>query len=191
MRVIEGQNVDLIDPFPIGEVKRLFKWLYAYKTLVTSDESPQDEVAFQAYCERIFPGMKTYGIIDKYNRINSSHEAPLVGYIGFEITNPWNLYAHVATPRRSWKLNFAEEGGRLALNDVFNNAPNLLRVSAMILRNNAAAKGLIERLGFEYEGTFKDMIQQGGVPKTLVQYSMLRGAWDKIQNKAASAAQGV
>jgi RimJ/RimL family protein N-acetyltransferase len=189
MRILESKAIDLIEPFPLSQVKRLRGWLFCYKSLVTSDADPSEPAEVIARLETLLaaPHVRSWGIIDKFNSINSRHEAPLVGCLMFERVSPYNGYVHVATNRMAWGRHFADEAGQILIKDVFDSTPELLRLSAAIISKNYPARELCKRLGFEREGTFKNFILQNSNPMDVVHYGMTRERWNELCQWQASS----
>ena len=182
MRVLEAQNVDLIEPFPVAQVKRLRGWLYCYKTLMLSDADAQTPEEFLAVLEKQIqnPNVRSWGVIDKNHQINNHHEAPLVGFLAFERSSLYTGYVHVASSRSAWGTGFIDEACRTAINEVFNTEPELLRMSAAILVKNSPAKALIRRLNFDREGILSHLILQNGEPQDVVHYGLTRERWKEL-----------
>ena len=177
MNIIEAQDVDLIEPFPMSQAKRAYGWLHAYKNIVEHDLFPQNFEEFEAFLGALLPYAKSYGIIDKYNKLNIKHEAPIVGMIVLEPTSLWNCYIHIASTRRCWGSGFMDQGIRAVLDHVFEVYPNITRISAFVLSNNHPVKGLARRLGFKFEGILEDMVCQRGEPKDIIHFGMTKRRW--------------
>ena len=183
MQMIECPNIDLISPFPEGEVPRLRKWMYCYKSLIIDDSRAGTEEEFGRYLHDsvVSPTMKTFGIIDKNNITNSWHEAPLIGFVAVERTTPYNAYLHVASSRSCWGKGLMDEAGMAVLKLVFEaDDPSLLRVSAAILDKNNAAKGLAYRCGMVKEGKFSNFIMQNGQPLGVVHFGLTKERWQQL-----------
>ncbi len=189
MHIISSSNIDLIEPFPLSEAKRAFTWLHCYKNIVETDLSPKTAEEFEAYLNALLPYCRSFGIIDKFNKLNTKHEAPLVGMIVFEPSTVWNCYVHIASPRRAWGSGFMDEGIVTALQEVFNTEPTLTRVSAYVLENNAPVKGLARRLGFRFEGCIRDMAVQNGALRNLLHFGMTKRDWTDKYNIQATEGQ--
>ena len=174
MRVIEGQLVDLIDPFPMKEIYRVYGWLHCYRTMTESDVSPKTPEEYMAYLGNTLPSMVSYGVIDKVNATESRHEAPLIGIITFEPHTVYNGFVHVASTRKAWGKGLIDEAACLVKKDLFDNLPSILRLSAWIFKNNIPAQHFVIRAGFRKEGVLRDFILQNGVPKTIYQYGLTR-----------------
>lgn len=184
MRILEGTNVDLIEPFPTSQVQRAVGWLHCYKTLVTTDDGPQTDEDF-AHClmEMITrPTTRSWGLIDKHNKLNIHHEAPLVGFIIFERTGRRNGYCHIATTRRAWGSGLIDEAIRIGMVDTFESDPDLLRISTFVMNTNSPARALLKRIGFVYEGTLRDYSMQNGEPRPISHFGITRREWEAQQN---------
>ena len=179
MNIIEAENVDLIEPFPTSECRRVFSWLHAYKNIVETDLSAKTPEEFAEFLGGMVnsPGIRSFGVIDKFNQVGFKHEAPLVGMIVYEPASPWNAYCHVASTRRAWGKGFIDEAIRTTIGQLFGDTPNLLRISALVLSTNGPVKGLVRRLGARYEGCMKDMVLQGGEPRDLLHFGITRKMW--------------
>lgn len=180
MRIIEGKNVDLISPFPLGEVKRAYGWVHCYRTLTECDDSPKDLDGFIRWHNVYLPSVLSWGIIDKNHLTNIKHEAPLVGMGVFEpIISPWNGAVrngvfHVATARKAFRTGLVDEAGQLAIKMLFEEIPTLLRVSGVMLEKNYPAKALAKRLGMKFEGLVQDALVQNNSPQNMVLFGLTR-----------------
>lgn len=177
MKIIEAANVDLIEPFPITEAKRVFKWLRAYKNIIESDLSPKTPEEFEEYFKTILPHIRSFGVIDKNSALGFRHEAPLIGMVVFEPATVWNCYLHIASNRRAWGTGFMDEAVRAGIAEVFASTPNLLRVSAYVLAKNGPVKGMARRLGFTFEGLLRDLVTQRGEPRNVIHFGYTRADW--------------
>ena len=178
MRVIEGENVDLLSPFPASEVERVVGWSHCYKTYISVDGGPStDEEFLEAYKQRLSQAI-SFAIVDKNGITHLPHEAPLVGLVTFDLTTPFNGYFHTVTSRRAWgrpgQPRLVDEAGKLALRTVFEDYPTLLRVSALIPERNRPAISLAHRMGLVREGVFRNFVSSEGEPRNMVHFGVLR-----------------
>lgn len=184
IRVIEGTNVDLICPFPLSEVKRMYGWLHCYRTVAETDDSPKGLEENCAYMTDVLQRTVSWGMIDKNHLTNIKHEAPLVGFGVFEPTQLVNGvirngFLHVGTARRAWKARLVDEATEMVLRDVFEGIPTLLRLTAVVNERNAPAKALLRRAGFKMEGIVEDGILVENSPQNLVLYGLTRRNYNK------------
>jgi len=190
MRIIEGTNVDLISPFPAGEVGRMYGWMHCYRTVTEDDDSPQTLEEFCRYTHQLMTVCPSWGIVDKWKITNTRHEAPLVGVLMFEPNvHPWNGQIrggqlHVATARKAWKTGLVDEAAKQVIGELFKELPGLLRLNAVILEKNYPAKGLARRVGFKFEGLMEDAVVQGGSPQNLALFGLTRRNYDLWQQQS-------
>lgn len=191
MKIYTGVETDLVEPFPEKEIPRLVSWLHCFKSIIHSDDSPQTDEELIQYFTTYFrqPNVRSWGIIDKHNKVNTKHEAPLVGFGAFEfangLNNSRNGYFHCATTRKAWGSGLINEAYRMAVNAVFTEHPTLLRVSSFVINNNFPARKLALNMGMKMEGVMQDAVLQAGVPKPLTHFGMTRRNW--ISRLAAEA----
>lgn len=179
MRIIEAQNVDLIEPFPISEIQRFLGWLHCYKTCMEVDGDPQTPEDKELYYRQLFPQTLSWGVIDKNNQLNYKHEAPLVGIVFLQGgASPANCYVHLASTRRAWGSGLMDEAAQVLIKHVFEAYPSLQRISGAILNNNKPAKAFAKRQGFKQDGLLKDFVTQQGQPRSVAHFGILRReAW--------------
>lgn len=187
LRILQGTNVDLISPFPLSEVKRMYGWLHCYRTVTEGDDTPQGIDARCGQMAQALQGYVSWGVIDKNHLTNIKHEAPLVGFIAFEPVLGANGvcrdgYLHVATARRAWKARLIDESGELVLKELFLQVPSLLRLSCRVAERNAPAKALCKRLGFKVEGVEEDSYLLGGSPCNVVLFGLTRRNYEWHSN---------
>lgn len=185
MKVYPGLEVDLISPFPLDQIHRLVGWLHCFRSIIHSDDSPQTDEEMQKYFTGWFqqPNVRSWGLIDKNNKLNIRHEAPLVGFGAFEFQTLRNGYFHCATTRRAWGSGIIDEAQQLALKATFEENLGLLRVSSFVINNNYPARALARRMGYVVEGRLEDMVLQGGVPKAITHFGLTRRRWEELQNE--------
>jgi RimJ/RimL family protein N-acetyltransferase len=174
MRIITGDRVDLISPFPTNQLKRLWGWFHMFKTTSFDDTSPKTEEEFLTFMENVLPRSVSYGVIDKNGELGFDHEAPIIGYVAFQPSPPASAYAHVASNRRAWGKGLIDEAAKLAGDDMWANLPELLRISCCILAKNRAARSFADRIGFHKDGYFKDIVYVNGEPASMVHYGFCR-----------------
>lgn len=182
MKIYPGRDVDLISPFPMDQIHRMVGWLHCYRTIIHSDDSPKTNEDLETYFRSFFqqPNVRSYGIIDKNNKLGIRHEAPLVGFGAFELQTPRNGYFHCATTRKAWGSGMIDEAQRLALHAVFDEIPPLLRVSSFVINNNYPARALAKRIGYVVEGVLQDMVLQDGIPKPITHFGLTRRRWNML-----------
>lgn len=180
INILEGQDVDCISPFPQSQLGSAASWMRCYKTLIFGDDGPQTDEDIEEFLRARLPLMRSWAVVDKGNLTGAKrNDVPLVGIIVFEPINKFNGYAHIASSRRAWgeklaKPGLIEQGCKLAIADVFQNLPELQRVSVATFAKNAAAKALAQRLGFHKDGYFRAMGRERGVPQDVVHFGLVR-----------------
>lgn len=175
MRIIEAADVDLIEPFPSTEVRRLMGWLHCYKTLVETDDSPKTEEDVMAFLAAKLPYVLSWGVIDRNNSLGYKHEAPLIGFISAELSGASNnLYMHVASTRKAWGSGLMDQGFTKIISHIFDNYPSVTRLSAALLNSNKPAKAFAKRVGFKQDGLLQDAVTQNGEPKAIAHFGYLR-----------------
>jgi RimJ/RimL family protein N-acetyltransferase len=175
MRILQAQNVDLIEPFPMNELQRFLGWLHCYKTTMEVDGDPQTPEEKTLYYQQLLPLSPSWGVIDKNNKLNYKHEAPLVGIVYLQGgASPANCYVHLASTRRAWGSGLMDEAAQVLIKHVFETYPSLQRISGAILNNNKPAKAFAKRQGFKQDGLLKDFVTQNGLPRSVAHFGILR-----------------
>ncbi len=183
-RVITGDTVDLISPFPPSYMKRLVKWTHEYKSLLTWDFGPQTEDEIGSMLEECIDAKPSFGVVDKYNKIGVKIEGPVVvGSFIVDYASPVNCYIHTVSQRRAWGKGLMDEGVDLLLEDLFSD-PKLLRVSANMISNNRSIINMALRHGFKREGLVRDMITVKGEPRDVAYYGLTKRDWVEIHKPA-------
>jgi len=179
MEIIYGSNVDLILPFPESEVERAVSWIHCYKSLMVADGMPATEEAWKDYIINEIHNTLSFGVIDKFNKLNYNHAAPLVGMVWFDAGGtPANAYFHFSSSRRAWGTGFMDEAGSLAIRYLFDHFPSVVRVSTLLMNHNKPAKIYTKKLGFKQDGRFADFVTQNGEPKAMAHFGLTRKeAW--------------
>lgn len=177
MRGIEGETIDLVTPFPMNQIPRLWSWLHSFKTTNFDDGSPQTVEEFIPWTASRLANVLSYGVIDKNNILNMKHEVPMIGFISVEPAGPRAAYTHVASTRRAHGKGLMDEGFKLAIGDTFTQVPSLLRIGGAIIPWNKSARSFVERAGFQYEGRIRHATTQKGKPIDLVHYGLTRESW--------------
>jgi len=180
MIIIEGDRVDLVEPFPTNQLGRLWGWAKAMKSIAVLDGSPQTEEEFIEYMNSALPYIRSFGVIDKYNEINAKHEAPMVGFIMLQPNAPCSMYFHVASSRRVWGSGLLNEAALLSFNNVFETEPGLQRISAFAPATNKAARGFYKNIGMHKDGYFKNAGIIKGHPISMAHYGYIRPVASEI-----------
>lgn len=180
IHVTEGQDVDILEPFPASEIASAATWMRCYKTLIFGDDGPQTNEDIEVFLRERLPLMRSWGIVDKHNLTGAKRcDVPLVGLLVFEPTNRFNGYAHICSSRRAWgekltKPGLVEQGCNLALEQVFASMPDIQRISVATFAKNSAARALALRMGFYKDGYFKSMARELGKPQDVVHFGLVR-----------------
>lgn len=182
MQVLEGKDVDVIEPFPAMALPQAVAWMHCAKTAIFGDTGPQtdEEILEFIRVQRLQPHVRTFGVIDKANLTKAKDtDVPLVGLIVFERLALNNGYFHVTSTRKAWGEKLAtpsltEQAGQLVIPEIFKAVSELQRLSVATLANNYAARNLAQRCGFKREGYFKAMTTFKGKPMDVVHFGLLR-----------------
>lgn len=178
MRIIEGEYVDLISPFPPQEIDRASQWFFQYSSYNGDDSSPKTPDNIKAVLLAMLESHVTYGIIDKTNLTKNSHEAPLVGIVGFAQHTPWNGYLQVASSRASWgKRNAASlttEATKRVIEDIWETIPTLMRQSWLIPSKNYPIRKLAERCGASVDGVLQNFFRINDKPVDALHLGILK-----------------
>jgi RimJ/RimL family protein N-acetyltransferase len=78
--------------------------------------------------------------------------------------------------RAHWGKGYGYEASRLALAFAFDEL-NLHRVTATVFSYNARSIALLEKLGFQREGTYREFLQRDGTRYDMLLYGLLNWEW--------------
>jgi len=79
--------------------------------------------------------------------------------------------------RANWGKGYGYEAARLTLSFAFDEL-NLHRITATIFSYNERSIALFEKLGFQYEGAFREFLQRDGKRHDMLLYGLLRREWE-------------
>jgi RimJ/RimL family protein N-acetyltransferase len=175
-RVITGELVDVISPFPPVYLDRLAKWAYQYRSMITVDSGPQTPDEMKEFMANAVASQISYGVVDKTNIIGlPDPQGPIViGAFIIECGMPSNAYFHVVSQRRAWGKGLMDEGGHLVIQDMFEQYPELNRLSGYMTASNKAIQSFAKRQGFNRDGYFVDMLTIKGKPADVVHMGLTR-----------------
>lgn len=88
------------------------------------------------------------------------------------------------------RKGFATEAVKLFSAYLFRSEPNILRLTALILSDNAASKALIERCGYQKEGTLRKAEMHSGVAQSFEIYGLLREECPKLEDLMGESRSG-
>lgn len=181
-RVLIGTNVDVISPFPLVYIDRLVKWTYQYKSLITDDFLPSDDVTLTNNFTTHIKTQLSYGVVDKHNKIGLDTDGPIVvgGFFVDPGTTPLNVYLHVISQRRAWGKGLMDEGASLVVKDLFDTQPELMRLSAAVISSNRAVSSFVEKQNFRREGIMRDMTRVNGKMRDVVLYGLTRNFYNQV-----------
>jgi RimJ/RimL family protein N-acetyltransferase len=80
--------------------------------------------------------------------------------------------------RAHWGQGYGYEAAQLALAFAFNEI-NLHRITATVFDYNARSIALMEKLGFQREGAFREFLQRDGQRYDMLLYGLLRREWER------------
>jgi RimJ/RimL family protein N-acetyltransferase len=78
--------------------------------------------------------------------------------------------------RANWGQGYGYEAARLTLAFAFDET-SLHRITATIFSYNERSIALFEKLGFQYEGVFREFLQRDGKRHDMLLYGLLRREW--------------
>jgi RimJ/RimL family protein N-acetyltransferase len=79
--------------------------------------------------------------------------------------------------RAHWGKGYGTEAAQLTLAFAFNEL-NLHRITATVFSYNARSIALMEKLGFQREGAFREFLQRDGERYDMLLYGLLRREWE-------------
>lgn len=71
---------------------------------------------------------------------------------------------------------------------VFEQVPTLLKLEASVVEENTASMKVLERAGYEYEGTRKMAVFKNGRVSNIVLFGLTKDQWTKAIEKNANRA---
>jgi ribosomal-protein-alanine N-acetyltransferase len=89
-------------------------------------------------------------------------------------TSEYELYYHLGRPW--WGHGYATEAASAVVDRIFS-MPQLYRMSAEVVAENAPSVHVLEKLGMKREGRLRGKFFRDGVYRDLYVYSMLRKEW--------------
>ncbi len=84
--------------------------------------------------------------------------------------------------RAIWGKGYGYEAARLALAFAFDEL-NLHRITATIFSYNKRSIALFDKLGFQYEGVFREFLQRDGKRHDMLLYGLLRREWKEVNDQ--------
>ncbi len=196
MLILEGQDIDVLSPFPPSQWATAARWLHGHKTLVWGDGAPETPEASASWLadRSVLPGIETYAVVDRENLTRQETPSPLVGFIFFEPQGAENAYAHVAAARRAWGQRLThpgmiEQASELVIQHVFASHPRLQRLSVAVFANNYPAQHLAKRMGFRRDGYFRAMASYRGQPMDVVHFGRLREDRKAVETEREALAE--
>lgn len=182
IQVLEGRDVDTIEPFPAREIQAAVGWTHCNKTLMFGPNGPETDDQIEGYLRNLLsqPNVRSWGIIDKANLTKAKKlDTPVIGFIVAEFIGPNNAYIHVASNRRAWGSKLAQpsltaQAGHLVIAHLFNTVSDLTRLSVTTLASNKAARHLAEQVGFKKDGYFISMIVGPRGPMDVIHMGLVR-----------------
>jgi RimJ/RimL family protein N-acetyltransferase len=80
----------------------------------------------------------------------------------------------------NWGRGYGQDASRLGLRFAFDEI-NMHRVTATVFSYNERSMGLLERLGFQREGTYREFLQRDGQRYDMRLYGILVDEWRALQ----------
>ncbi len=90
--------------------------------------------------------------------------------------------------RTNWGQGYGYEAARLTLAFAFNEL-NLHRITATVFGYNARSIALMEKLGFQREGAFREFLRRDGERYDMLLYGLLRWEWEAHNETVRSTNQ--
>lgn len=76
-----------------------------------------------------------------------------------------------------WGRGIATEAGRAAVGYVFDHFPHVRRVQARVIVGNPASARVLDKIGFQFEGTHRAAIFRRGQFEDVAMFAVLRTEW--------------
>ncbi len=88
----------------------------------------------------------------------------------------------------NWGKGYGHEAAQLGLGFAFEEL-NLHRVQATAFSYNARSIALLEKLGFQREGTYREFLRRDGKRHDMLLYGLLRHEWEALQQDTGEEGQ--
>lgn len=182
LTVLEGKDVDVLEPFPLREIQAAVGWTHCNKTMMFGVNGPQTDEEVEIYLHSLLTqsNVRSWAIVDKGNLTQTKKiDTPIIGFILAEMVGTNNAYIHAASNRRAWGTKLTQpsltaQGAQLVINSLFNTNPELTRLSVATLASNKAARHLAEQVGFKKDGYFTSMVVIGNKPVDVIHMGLVR-----------------
>ncbi len=124
---------------------------------------------------------------DRGGLLITNHAGAIVGQIGFFQTASYLSTYEIAYRlygRAHWGQGYMSEAAQLLVAYLFDVKP-VNRLQATIFPDNAASRRVLEKCGFRYEGTMRQVVFHQGQLRDLEMHSVVRGEHTPLQELLA------
>lgn len=180
--VVPGARVDLIEPFPVSQINRIYGWMRSFKNVVIHDDFPHTRGPFRDFIRMVLasPGVRSWAVLDRDDTLGKGVPGAIIGIFMFEPYSSFNGFLHVASGFSAFGSGLMDEAAVLVFQELFDSQPKLQRLSAFIHEKNIPAQNIAKRTGFKKEGTLEDAILQRDEPASLVIMGLTRRRWEDL-----------
>lgn len=162
---IEMEEIQVVNPFPVEELPRVWMWIQDFPGMVADDLGPKTMEEFVEIEMR--RNALTWGVY---------RGEQLGGYLVFDVdpTNPANGFAHCifrkgVTPHDSFfGRKITIPALTRAATDLF--AIGIERITIGVFEHNAAIQGVIKEMGGRVEAVWFEPVTVRGKPVDVIQY---------------------
>lgn len=164
--VIEGDLVDVLEPFPLQHAHRVWGWMQSngadHRAAIGLVADDEDAYTSLVLTQLQTPGVRSFAVIDKTDTRPGAPEAPVIGIITADgnISEPGAAMMHVAARRK--KTEHMNEASRLVIDRLFETEPGIVRLRAAVPMTNKSATYRALASGFKPVVDIRQMVLRRG-----------------------------
>src|SRR5579872_629050 len=165
--------VEVIEPFPLHAVPRVWEWVREFRDRVADDFAPSTLAEFVSQWEaQDAAGRRTWAVL---------RDGELGGVITSNRLSPIVADAHCVFKREFWGRDTTAEALRHVFAAIF--AQGVEKITSLAFRDNHALFGLVARLGFEREGTLRQHTRRRGELVDMVIVGLRRERFNGLSDR--------
>lgn len=164
-------NAQLVSPFPVYELPRVWLWVQQFRSRVADDFSPKTLDEFVEVEMARMTRQMTWGVY---------RGGELGGLIAFEPSSPVAGTSHVTFRRSFWGHKTSVPAMREAHREIF--GAGYRKIVSFVFADNDAIRSLAKAAGLKVEGVLRNQTLRNGEPVDMVAFGLTREEFEDADN---------
>lgn len=172
-------KIEVVSPFPLESLPRVWMWIESFRSRVADDYGPQTLDAFVKQSIESVDSMTTWAVY---------RDGELGGMVSFQKWSPVLGTCHCLFKREMWGRKTTQPALEQIAREIF--ATGIGKISMCVFADNKAILSLLKSLGAVNEGHYRQHTMRGGKLVDMTAIALFREGFENANSSSSSRDRG-